>query len=713
VRALKFCVAFLLTVILGSAAIAGAVALLGPSASSLADATTPLGDLDLTINAPAARSVVYDRYGNTMTTLFSEDRSPVKLKDVPQVLIDAVISIEDRRFYEHNGVDWSGTARALLKNVDAGEISQGGSTITQQLVKNTLSTNRKRDFKTKTREAILAMRLEEEMSKNQILESYLNLVYFGNGAYGVKSATERYFPATPLKDLNLAQAALLAGLIQSPEALNPVKHPDAAARRRVQVLDAMVENKKATAAAAKAARSVPLPTKVSFPHTAPLDYYLDQVKTLMLSDDPKVQGDPGELLGATQQARAGAVFRGGLKIYTEYDPGLQFVATAAMNSQLPKTSFTAALVVIDNSNGGVRAIANGRTFQEMQFDPATEARRQAGSSFKTFTLAAAISRGYTPNDTVNAGTLNWRLGPGTGKDAFYRLSGDCHGGSPTLTRAIAISDNCAFTRTELSLGPSNYGGEGVKTVIQTAEAMGVDTSDFEPVVSTTLGTNGVRPLDMAEAYSVLPNEGVLKPAMFINKIVGPDGKVLYQAPTGGNRVLDVNVARTVTEMLKGPVRNGTASSTLGNFPRPAAGKTGTTDKNVDAWFVGYTPQFTAAVWMGDPKGEIPMTNVRGGAVYGAGFPAKIWRAFMEAATNPLPKLDFTPPDESLWGRPRHITEQGRRNSPAFVPRNPSPTYPNLPVPTTAAVVPSTVPSTTPPDATPDSKPKKNGKGKGP
>jgi membrane peptidoglycan carboxypeptidase len=702
VRALKFLVSFVLTAVIGAAALAGAVALLGPSAATLAETTTPLGDIDLTINSPAARSVVYDRYGNVMTTLFSEDRSPVKLKDVPQVLIDAVISIEDRRFYEHNGVDFSGTLRALVKNVDSGEIGQGGSTITQQLVKNTLSQNRDRDMKTKAREAWLATRLEQDMTKNEILESYLNLVYFGNGAYGVKAAAERYFPTTPLKKLGLAQSALLAGVIQEPEGLNPIKHPDRAARRRVQVLDAMIANNKITEAKAKKARLVPLPTKVSYPLEAQRDFYLDQVKTLMLQDDPTVQGDPGELLGSNQQTRAGGVFRGGLKIYTEYDPALQFVANAAMNSKLPKSEFTAALVVIDNANGGVRAIANGLTYAQMQFDPATEAYRQGGSAFKTFTLAAAMSRGYTPKDTVSGSPLSWRINAGSGKDAFYNLSGDCYGGTPTLERAIASSDNCAFTRLELSLGSGNYGSDGASTVIATAKAMGIDTSKyFEPVVSTTLGTNGVRPLDMAEGYSVLANDGVLKPATFISKIVDADGKVIYQSPTTGTRVLDVNVARTITEMLEGPIRRGTASRTLGNFPRPAAGKTGTTDGNVDAWFVGYTPQFTAAVWMGNPKGEVPMSNVGGQTVWGAGYPAQIWRAFMETATDPLPVLDFIPPDEEQWGRPRHITEYGRRTN-SYVqsgPRSTSPpatgaptTVPAAPEPTTPAP-PSTEPQT--------------------
>jgi penicillin-binding protein 1A len=270
-KTLKFLLKFVVIVALGSAAIAGTLTLVGPAAQPLTKAFTPIEQLELAINSPPARSLVYDRNGNVMATFAAEDRAPVKLANIPMVLQRAVISIEDRKFYEHHGVDVAGTFRALFKNVDAGGISQGGSTITQQLVKNIFSVNRKRDLTTKAREAWLAVELEKQISKSQILEDYLNLVYFGNGAYGVQAAVERYFPGTTLARLSLAQAALLAGLIQSPEALNPIKHPGAAARRRSEVLDAMVANKMSSFAHAKAAKSVPLPTTVSYPHSSPGD----------------------------------------------------------------------------------------------------------------------------------------------------------------------------------------------------------------------------------------------------------------------------------------------------------------------------------------------------------------------------------------------------------------------------------------------------------
>ena len=700
VKSLSFLFRLLLVVVLGSAALAGSLALLGPASKSLAHTTTPLPDLNLTINAPAARSVVYDRYGHPIPggTFATQDRAPVKLRDMPKVLINAVIAIEDRKFYEHNGVDIGGTIRAAFKNVDSGGISQGGSTITQQLVKNTITLTKKRDLKTKAQEAFMAIRLEHELTKQQILEDYLNLVYFGNGAYGVVAAAERYFPGVPLRYLSLPQAALLAGLIQSPETLNPITHPDAAARRRSEVLQAMVETKKITAATARAANLVPLPTKLSYPHSTHPSFYLDEVRHVLETDDPNVSGDPGETLGATPSARARALFRGGLKIYTSYDPIAELQATIAMGTVLPRSPFTAALVVIDNKTGGVLAIVNGRPYSQVQYDPATQASRQPGSSFKVFTLASALSHGYSPDDSVSGGSL---YRPDI--DSHWSpLSKDCHGGTPTLRTAIEISDNCAFVRTEMSLGPGRRGLDGVDTMLNTAQSMGIDTTSFAHVQSATLGTNGVNPLEMAQAYSVLANGGLLHRAEFVTKIVAPGNRVIYDATAANppTRVLDPNVAWTETDMLKGVIKHGTAAGSLARYRWPAAGKTGTTDNNVDAWFVGYTPELTAAVWMGNPDGEIAMHNVGGINVFGGTYPARIWGAYMDQAIGNLPLQDFPAPNPSLWPPRQYITEFGRQfrfrgDGSSFVsgssPSPPSSTATNATTPTTEAPTPPTAP----------------------
>jgi len=698
VKPLRFVVNFVLIVVLGSTALAVSAALLVPAGQTFKAAVSPLKALDVRLKAQPQRSYVFDRDGKLMTTLYTADRAPVRLKDVPQQLIDAVLAIEDRKFYEHNGVDLEGAIRAFRRNADSGEIQQGGSTITEQLIKNTIDLGQERTFKLKAREAITAIRLENELTKNQILEDYLNLVPFGHNAFGVEAAAERYFNKT-MYALTLPECALLAGLVQAPTALDPIAHPGPAATRRGLVLDAMVETHKITRAQADAANAAPLPTKVSYPEPSLRSYYIDAMIGSLLQTDSKSPDDPANALGKTRAVRLARIYRGGLRIYTNYDPAMQFLANLAIENVIPKDQdqFTAALVPIDNSNGAVRAVAFGRGYDASQFDPAVDGPgRQAGSSFKTITLATALSSGYTPDDRVDGYSLHWRLGPGDGSDAYYNLSGDCHGGDPTLTEAISISDNCAFVRTELSLGPGHYGQDGVRRVIDMARRMGIDTTNFLPVVSTTLGTNGVHPLEMAQAYSVIAADGVLHPATFVSKIVGPTGKVLYETPKRGTRIVTSEVARSETQMLTEVLKNGTAAGLT--IDRPAAGKTGTTDQNQDAWFIGYTPQLTTAVWMGDPNAETPMTSVGGISVFGATYPADIWAEFMKAALRDVPIVDFTPPDEKRWPDPGQIDEYGRdvqhyRHYDYTAPPDTTPT--TVPV-TTPTAPPIVAPTTSPP-----------------
>ena len=602
---------------------------------------------------------------------------------MPQHLIDAVLAIEDRRFYEHHGVDWQGTTRALVENLDAGEVQQGGSTVTQQLVKNTMGVRKERDLETKVREAVLAVRLENEMSKDEILERYLNVIYLGNGAYGVQSASERYFNKKDPKQLTIGEAALVAGLIQAPEYLNPVTHPDRAARRRAVVLDSMVETGKITEEEARISREEPLPTKATNPEKQ-RDYFTDEVVRRLLNDDPAVVGDVGEALGTTQSERYNAVFRGGLHIATTYDPVLQYTATLAVKDTIPEgTPFTEAMVVIDNSNGAVRAMVAGQDFKDSQYNLATQANRQTGSSFKGITLATALMRGYTPKDSVSGSGLFYEL-PGEDWDL------DCSGGSMSLRDATVKSNNCAYARTLISLGPGNHGSDGARDVIAMAKTLGIDTSEMQPVPSLTLGTQLTSPLDMAEAYSVFANEGIHRNPIFVTKITAPDGTVLFQDNGGGERVLPVEIARTETDILQGVIKSGTG--TAARLSRPAAGKTGTTNDNADAWFVGYTPQYTAAVWMGNPDGRVPMDNVGGRRVQGGTYPAETWAAFMKPVMEPLPVIEFTAPNEDEWPAAGSISEkdgrkEGRRYSaPARSETSttvPGDTVPGSPTETTA------------------------------
>jgi penicillin-binding protein 1A len=635
----------------------------------------------------------------------------VRLKDVPQTLIDAVLAIEDRKFYEHNGVDLGGIIRAAHHNADVGQIQQGGSTITEQLIKETIDRGQARTFKVKAREAVTAWRLEGELTKNQILEDYLNLVPFGHNAYGVEAASERYFDKT-MFGLTLPECALLAGLLQAPSALDPISHPAAAATRRGLVLGAMVTTHKITQAQADAANAAPLPTQVYYPEPSLRSYYIDALIGSLIEPESNAPSDPANILGKTRADRLHSLYEGGLRIYTNFDPTMQYLAELAIANVIPKNQnqFTAALVAIDNSSGAVRAVAFGRGYDSSQFDPAIDGPgRQAGSSFKAFTLATALSNGYSPDDRVGGYSLHWRLGPGTGGGEYYNLSGDCHGGDPTLTEAIAISDNCAFVRTELSLGPGHWGHDGAQRVIDMAGRMGINTSNFQPVVSTTLGTNGVHPLEMAQAYSVIASDGVLHPATFVSKIVGPTGKVLYETPTQGQRVLTAEVARTETQMLTGVLKNGTAAGLT--IDRPAAGKTGTTDVNQDAWFIGYTPQLTTAVWMGDPNAETPMTSVGGISVFGATYPAHVWAAFMKAALTNVPVVDFIAPNQGLWPRSAQIDEYGR-NDRYYRSYQPNYSQSSNPAPAAAPVTTPTAPIVAPTTPPPANSPPPSPKGKG-
>jgi penicillin-binding protein 1A len=681
VKVLRFFLVFALIAVLGGAALAGCFALLVPAGAQFAD-TTSYGPLLPEMNKQSQRSYVLDRNGGVMTTLFAEeDRQPITLADVPQHLIDAVLAIEDRRFYEHDGVDYEGTTRALFQNLDAGEVEQGGSTITQQLVKNTMGDPKKRDLKTKIREAVLAVRLENEMEKDEILERYLNVIYLGNGAYGIKAASERYFDKPDPKQLTIGESALLAGLIQSPEVLNPVTHPDRAARRRATVLDAMLDLDMINEAEARAAREEPLPTEAKSPDRR-RDYFPEEVVKQLLNDDPRVVGDVAEYLGPDEQARYNAVFRGGLRITTTYDPVLQWMAATAVADTLPETTFVAAIVVIDNSDGSVRAMFTGKDFSESQFNPITLDGRQTGSSFKGITLATVLDAGYSPNDRVSGSSLHVRR-PGDDWDL------KCSGGTMTLADATAKSNNCAFGRTIMSLGPGHYGDDGAQRVVDMAGRLGIDTSKLSAVPALTLGASNTNVLDMAEAYSVFANDGIHRTPRFISKIEGPDGKLIYQADTTGERVLSEQVARTETEMLTNVIKSGTG--TAARLDRPAAGKTGTTDNNSDAWFVGYTPQFTAAVWMGDwERSDVYMNNVGGRRVSGGSYPAEIWAAFMQPAHQNLPVVQFIAPDERQWPGAQKIDEFGRSYSRDFAERSTPRTSPG----TTAPASPESTPPAT-------------------
>ena len=686
-RSVKAVVVFLAITVVGAFAVGGSLALMVPAGREVVFGTTSHAALTPEIARPAERSIVYDANGDVMTSLFLEDRAPVAIDQIPDHVVDAVLAIEDRNFYDHEGIDWKATVRALFRNLDAGEVEEGGSTITQQLVKNTLFPGRERELRDKVREASLALELEKEMTKDEILEQYLNVIYFGEGAYGIRSAAERYFQKQP-DALTIGEGALLAGLIKSPEGRNPITAPQRARARRTAVLRGMLELGTITRAELLAAEAEALPTTAYSPLPRTNDYFLEEVKKRLLADDPNVVGDVGEALGASDPERFQRVFRGGLRVFTTFDPQMQVNAVSAVNDILPPSEFTAALVAIDNRTGAVRAMVGGPNFEQAQFNVATQGIRQTGSAFKAITLAATLREGWAPDDSVNArspctfnlpGAPQWRISaPGAG--------------TISMRDAISRSLNCAFARIAIGLGPEK--------IVDMAHRLGIRKT-LQPVPSITLGTQPTSVLEMAGAFSVFANDGIRREPIFVTRVEGPDGEVLYNARTRGQQVLDPNLARTETEMLRRVITSGTGRRA--EIGRPAAGKTGTTDNYSDAWFVGYTPQMSAAVWMGHPKEVVPMPGVTGGS-----YPAQMWAQFMRAVHAGEPELDFVAPDLTKFATRGFIDENGRRVTSRRTTGAVRPSTPSVTTSTTAAVAPTTAPvappTTLPPPPTTEAPP---------
>ena len=580
------------------------------------------------------RSVVQRRDGSTLAVLHAdENRAPVKLADVPDVMINAVIGVEDDRFWKHHGIDLRGTLRALATNVSAGEVRQGGSTITQQLVKNSLLTPEK-TVDRKVREALLAWRVEDHTSKNKILEQYLNTVYFGNGAYGVQAAAEVYF-GKKASELDQADAVLLAGTIRNPVGYDPIKFPTRALARRQVVLDRLRSNGVIDDAKADSVLATPLPTGVKSLEEEPNDYFVEEVKQTLLDD---------RRLGETAQERYNAVFKGGLTIVTTLDRDVSEGAREAVDAVLPDTNgrFTAALASVEPSSGAVRAIVGGKDFATEHFNLATQARRQAGSAFKVMTLVAAIEQGYGPATVVDGTspcTVNF---PGHKPYVPANYEGE-GGGATSLTSATASSINCAFVRLASAVGLDKV-EDAAKDLGITSSLRVHDCNCLTP--SMVLGglDVGVSPLEMASAYATLAADGMYHKPYFIEKVLDRHGKVLFRGGTKGEQRVSVQTARIAVSILRSVVSGGTGGrANPGKWP--VFGKTGTAQDYTDAWFVGGTRQLAAAVWMGSPVGKVPMKGVAGvGSVTGGSYPARIWAQFMKVAMAGRPAVALPAPD---------------------------------------------------------------------
>ncbi len=640
------------TALTGGLVVALGVVALAPQAQTLFTAGHGPGT-PIDLRPLSQRSVVYARDGSILTYLHEEqNRQSVTLGEVAPIVVDAIVDVEDERFWRHDGIDVRGMLRALYTNVQAGGIEQGGSTITQQLVKNTLLTSQ-RDATRKIKEASLAIRLEQQLSKQEILERYLNTVYFGNGAYGVEAAAETYF-GKAAKELGVAEAALLAGLVRNPVGYDPFVHPDRARARRDVALARLEAHHHLSAPERAAAAGAPLPAQPAGLLSQPdggVGYFIEEVKQQLLDDTR---------LGATPAERYDAVFNGGLQIHTTLDPRMEAAAIDAVNRGLPDTGgrFTAALVSVDPTSGAVRALVGGPGFEHAKFNLATQGHRQAGSSFKPFTLVAAIEAGISPKSTISGSSPCRIPNPGGEPDPWMpeNYEGERGRGSMTLLDATANSVNCAYARLATIVG--------IGKVADAARRMGIATP-LEPTPAMTLGglRNGVTPLEMASAYATLAADGVHHRPYFIDRVVGRDGKAIFATDPsrGAERVISTQTARVATQVLLEPIRRGTATKARVRG-HVVAGKTGTAQDHQDAWLVGYTPQLATAVWMGAPVGEVPMTNVGGIRVTGGSYPASIWSRFMTAALADLPAVAFPQPNPKLLPKATYLRLKGEKVS---------------------------------------------------
>jgi len=584
------------------------------------DPASPQRDVDTVIysapNANGQRRVLQILRGDESRVLVGSDA-------IAPIMKQAIVTVEDKRFYEHNGVDLRGIFRALWQDIRSQSVVEGGSTITQQYVKNAYSRNDV-TIGRKVREAALAWQLTQRWSKDRILTAYLNTVYFGNGAYGILQAARTYFQGKSAAELTLPEAALLAGIPQNPTRYDPVRHPKAARDRRAYVLEQLYGQGRITRAEERRANETPLPKpeEVRLPGTrGPAPYFVGYVTDQLV-----------ERYGAER------VFGGGLEVTTTIDLDLQTRAGEAIQSVLDDPDGpAAALVAIDPRTGAVKAMFGGTNFQRSQFNLATQAERQPGSSFKPIVLASAFRQGIAPSTRLTSKPVEIDAGDRVWKVSNYEGS---YLGNVDLARAMVSSDNSVYAQLTKIVGP--------KHIVETARRLGI-RSELPAYFSIGLGAVAVNPLDMTRAYATIANDGKRVDGSIMGDVprvvqevrFRKTGKARRNEPTA-KTVLSPAEAETITGILTKVVQQGTGRRA--QLPgRVAAGKTGTTDNYGDAWFVGYTPELAVAVWVGYPNELRPMeTEFQGEPVAGGTLPAMIWKAFMARALGEEEPRSFTP-----------------------------------------------------------------------
>jgi 1A family penicillin-binding protein len=590
----------------------------------------------------AEGSELLDMEGQPFATLATVNRKIISLDSLPQHVPQAFLAIEDRRFYDHSGLDFRRTAGALIANVRSGEVSEGGSTITQQLARNLFPEwlpYQERSIRRKVMEARVARQIERNFRKDKILELYLNHIYLGSGAYGIEAAAHTYF-GKPAAELTLMEAATLGGLPQAPSQINPRESLERSTRRRDLVLDQMVEAGYIRAEEAAAAKGEPI-TLVDggiSPEGPEGSYFVERVRLEL------------------EETVGSRFYTAGLKIHTTLDSRAQVAAEEELRQQLAAIesggfgvyrhpAYTAdgeesattdylqgAVVVMDAQTGAVRALIGGRDFSQSKFDRATQALRQAGSAFKPFVYTAALQRYGSPAQLVEDSPIRLTMSDGQVWEP-QNYTGE-YDGPMTLREALTRSKNTATVRVAQDVG--------IGSVIATARSLGI-TSDIPDYPSTALGAADVRPIELISAYAAFANGGERVEPYLVERVEDRNGRVLWEAQPGRERILDPAVAYVMTTVLQDVVSRGTGSAVRGvGFRGPAAGKTGTTNDATDAWFVGYTPELVAGVWIGldDPK-----TIVRGAS--GGTLAAPVWGRMMQTIyeDRPMPEA---------WARPSGV-----------------------------------------------------------
>jgi penicillin-binding protein 1A len=559
----------------------------------------------------AQATIVYDRQGNPAFSFYTEQRTDVSLDQVSRHMIAAILSVEDRRFYSHHGLDPIRIVGAAWRNLGAGRIMEGGSTITQQLARAT-ALSRTRTFERKLREALIALRLEERYSKARILEEYLNTVYFGEGFYGVEAAARGYFRKSA-GELRPAEAALLAALVRAPSSDAPCLAPERALARRNLVLTLMRKEQHISDGDLAAALKSPIPDSR---HETMLQSASDSVEGTGQYFQEEVRRQLFELFGAER------VLQGGLRVYSTYDPPLQAAAERAVTTRIEQITrrrprakdLQGGLVAIDPRSGDVLALVGGRNFEESPFNRATQAHRQAGSAFKPIIYAAALERGYAPGSLLRDldSPLEAVGGP-------WLPSGEHEANEYTLRRALKLSSNRAAAQLLRQVG--------VSTALYYAQRLGI-ASQLPMVPSLALGTGEVTLMELTAAYGAFANRGRVAQPRLITRVTDAHGQAIWRSPQASVQAISETTAYLMSSMLADVVSSGTATGVrAAGFRLPAAGKTGTTDDYADAWFIGYTPSLVAGVWFGMDVPEPIMARGFAGVV---AVPA--WASFMQAAT---------------------------------------------------------------------------------